>query len=132
MSKELSSLSQLVSTVDANDAVSVSVTVIAGSTRLSGRIISEVVYRETLAAVVRKGNAAPAAAIFDEMTKLAEAKRSENERRRAERPHSDVPTSPEYVHLIEEGPEGTVWCLPLEHVQAWTIHSYGLDADLLA
>ncbi|MFJ1958435.1 hypothetical protein ACIOGT_36210 [Streptomyces microflavus] len=127
---KLNSLAEAVSLADGHDGLRIDVMLLAGGRQISGRLISEVRYRQTTASTVRAGNAAGAAPMFDKITELVEQRRAENERRnRVGPPHSAPPATPTYAHLLEASSEGhpRTWCFPIAAVSAWAIEAYGFD-----
>jgi hypothetical protein len=131
--KELSSLLEAVSLADTNDALVIEVTLLSGGSRISGRLISEVRYRESITEVVRRGNTADAAPSFDAVTQAARERREENARRRRDRPHSEPPELPGFVHLVaEDDGRQRIWCLPIEAVDGWSLDFLYLDEEAIA
>ncbi|MFE7753295.1 hypothetical protein [Streptomyces sp. NPDC057428] len=129
---ELHSLTEAVAHADAIDGLLIDVTLLAGGWQVSGRLISEVRYRQSITDTVRSGNAAGLASSFDRLTEYASQKRNENQRRRkAGAPHASPPETPKYVHLAEVNIDGDqrTWCLPISAVDAWSLDAFGFDPD---
>ncbi|GHJ19144.1 hypothetical protein [Streptomyces albus] len=123
---EENSLVQMAHQVDESDGVCVEVVLMVGGAQLSGRLISEVRYREAMAATVRRGNAAPSADSFDLLTREAQERRAQRQYRRETRPHEPL-EPPQFVYLVESPDWSRAWCVPLGAVDGWSMTALTVD-----
>ncbi|WP_301128623.1 hypothetical protein [Streptomyces cacaoi] len=123
---EENSLVLMAHQVDESDSVCVEVVLLVGGARLSGRLISEVRYREAMAATVRRGNASAAGAAFDLLTREAQERRAQRQYLRETRPHESL-EPPQFVYLVESPDWSRAWCVPLGSVDAWSMTGLTLD-----
>ncbi|MBO8189197.1 hypothetical protein [Streptomyces spirodelae] len=126
MGTEDNSLAVMAHQVDESDGVCVEVVLMVGGAQLRGRLVSEVRYRELMADTVRRGNAAPAAASFDLLTKEAEERRADRQHLRETRPDAPL-EAPRFLYLVEDPDWARAWCVPLSSVDAWSMTALTVD-----
>ncbi|MEW2421338.1 hypothetical protein AB0911_12420 [Streptomyces nigra] len=122
-------LLDLVALADSHDHMNIRVMLQSAGVKVIGQLMSEVAYRKSVTAVVRAGNAAPAAETYVAYEEIAEAKRQENERRMAGRPHTPVPEQPDALHILVEEDDGSdrVWRYRFEAIEGWSLLEFGIQ-----